>query len=164
MCAHEGTRTWLHVCRTCVYSLSRFFIHLVIIKMNNLSTRSIPPHDGFIDDWGITRICEHAKWRKNMSHISSCFFIIFFLSAIIYLWLNIGIPPRCPQVVWCHWGEIAPFSAMLAQDGLAECDQPGKIPWNTPPWRGIKPGPQGGQTVSYSTELSWLTFSSLSLC
>ena len=32
----------------------------------------------------------------------------------------------------------------------------GKIPWNTPPWLGIEPRPQGGQTVSYSTELSWL--------
>ena len=31
----------------------------------------------------------------------------------------------------------------------------GKIPWNTPPWLGIEPGPQGGQTVSYPTELSW---------
>ena len=26
-----------------------------------------------------------------------------FLSAIIYPWLDIGLPPRCPQVVWCHW-------------------------------------------------------------
>jgi len=40
--------------------------------------------------------------------------------------LNFGLPPRCPQVVWCHWEEMEPFSAMLAQDGLAECDQPGK--------------------------------------
>jgi len=30
----------------------------------------------------------------------------------------------------------------------------GKIPWNTPPWLGIEPGPRGGQTVSYPTELS----------
>ena len=69
----------------------------------------------------------------------------------------LGLPPRCPQVVWCLWGEIEPFSATLAQDGLAECDQSGKIPWNTPPWLGIEPGPRGGQTVSYPTELSWLT-------
>ena len=33
----------------------------------------------------------------------------------------------------------------------------GKIPWNAPPWLGIEPGPRGGQTVSYSTELWWLT-------
>jgi len=42
--------------------------------------------------------------------------------------LNFGFPPRCPQVLWCHWGEIEPSSAMLAQDGLVECDQPGKNP------------------------------------
>jgi len=29
---------------------------------------------------------------------------------------------------------------MLTQDGLAECDQPGKIPWNTPPRLGIEQG------------------------
>jgi len=47
-------------------------------------------------------------------------------SAIICPWLDVGLPPRCPQVVWCHWGEIEPISATLAQDGLAECDKPGK--------------------------------------
>jgi len=58
-----------------------------------------------------------------------------------------SLPPRCPQVVWCHWGEIEPFSATLIQDGLAECDQPGKIPRNTLPW-----------LMAHSpTELSWLT-------
>ena len=33
-----------------------------------------------------------------------------------------------PQVVWCHWGEIGPLSATLAQDGMAECNQPGRDP------------------------------------
>ena len=42
--------------------------------------------------------------------------------------LNFGLPPGCPQVVWCHWREIEPFSATLAQDGLAECDQSEKNP------------------------------------
>jgi len=46
----------------------------------------------------------------------------------LYPWLDFGLPPHCPQVVWCHWGEIEPFSATLAQDGLAECDQPEKNP------------------------------------
>ena len=32
---------------------------------------------------------------------SNC--IIFFLPAILYPWLDIGLFPRCPQVVWCHW-------------------------------------------------------------
>jgi len=52
--------------------------------------------------------------------------IILFLSAIIHPCLDIGLPPRCPQVVWCHWGEIEPLLTMLAQDGLAKCGQPGK--------------------------------------
>jgi len=40
-------------------------------------------------------------------------------------WLGVGLP-QCPWVVLCHLREIEPFSAM--QDGLAECDQPGKDP------------------------------------
>ena len=40
----------------------------------------------------------------------------------------VGLPPHCPQVVWCHGGEIGPFSATLAQDRLAECDQSEKNP------------------------------------
>jgi len=56
-----------------------------------------------------------------------CMFL-FFLSAIVCPWLNFGLPSRCPQIVWCHWGEIEPFSATLAQDELAGCDQPGKDP------------------------------------
>jgi len=51
-----------------------------------------------------------------------------FISAIICPWLNFILPPRCPQAVRRHWGEIEPFSATLAQDGLAECDQSGKNP------------------------------------
>ena len=53
---------------------------------------------------------------------------IFYLSAFVCPWLDFGLPPRRPQVVWCHWGEIEPFSASLAQDGLVECDRPGKSP------------------------------------
>ena len=41
---------------------------------------------------------------------------------------SFGLPPHCPPVLWCHWGEIEPFSATVAQNGLAECDQPGKDP------------------------------------
>jgi len=28
--------------------------------------------------------------------------------------------------MWCHWWQTGPFSAALAQDVLAECNQPGK--------------------------------------
>jgi len=52
-----------------------------------------------------------------------------FLRVVFCPWLDFGLPPRCPQVVWCHWEKIEPFSAMLVQDRLAECDQPKKIPW-----------------------------------
>ena len=51
-----------------------------------------------------------------------------FFSAIVSPWVDFGLPPHCPQVVWCHWGEIEPLYATLAQNRLAECDQPGKNP------------------------------------
>jgi len=63
-------------------------------------------------------------WPRNFGWISWHQF--FFLSTIACPWLDFGFPPRCPQVVWCHLGEIDTFSTTLAQDGLAECDQPGK--------------------------------------
>ena len=69
--------------------------------------------------------------------------VVFFLSAIVCPWLDLGLPPWCTQVV----GE--PFSATLAQHMLAECDPPGKIPWNTPPQPGIEPRQWEGQTVSF---------------
>ena len=71
------------------------------------------------------------------------------LSAIIYPWLVIGLSPHCPQVEWCHWGEIEPFSATLAQDGLMECDQPKKIRWNAPPWLGHREDRQWAIPLSY---------------
>jgi len=38
----------------------------------------------------------------------------------------LGLPPRCPQVVWCHrdWA----ITATLVQNRLSECDQPRKNP------------------------------------
>jgi len=80
----------------------------------------------------------------------------FFRLTIIYPWLDFGLPPRCPQVVWCHWGEIQPFSATLAQDGLAECDQTGKNLLKYSAVVGNWTRASGGLTVSFSTELSWL--------
>jgi len=52
----------------------------------------------------------------------------FFSLAIVCPRLNFNLLPRCPQVVWCHWGEMEPFPATLAQDGLAEWGQPGNNP------------------------------------
>jgi len=83
-------------------------------------------------------------------------YLYFFLSAIIYPWMAIGLPPRCPQVVWCHWVERSHFLSRRLRIGWQRVISQGKIPWNTPPWLGAEPGPQGGQIVSYCTELSWL--------
>jgi len=33
---------------------------------------------------------------------SWCSIPFFFLSAIVCPWLNFGLPPHCPRVVWCH--------------------------------------------------------------
>jgi len=52
----------------------------------------------------------------------------FLLSAIVCSWLDFCLLPRCPQVLWCYWGKIEPFAATLAQDKLAEYDQPGRNP------------------------------------
>ena len=54
--------------------------------------------------------------------------ILSFYLPIVHLWLDFGLPPRFPQGVWYHWGKMESFSATLAHDGLAECDQPGKNP------------------------------------
>ena len=77
-------------------------------------------------------------------------------------WLDFGLPPRFPQVVWCHWREIGPFSAVQAQDGLIGrmWSARGKTSWNAQPRSRFERGSQGGQTVrriGFPTELSWLT-------
>ena len=52
-------------------------------------------------------------------------------------------------------GRLSHFLPRWLRTGWQSVISQGKIPWNTPPWLGIEPGPQEGQTVSYSTELSW---------
>jgi len=91
---------------------------------------------------------------------SNC--IIFFLPAILYPRLDIGLSPRCPQVVWCHW---AIFSH-AGQDGLAECVQSGKnilkystvaMNWTRATGRTDSELFHWAIPLSYSTELSSLT-------
>jgi len=53
-------------------------------------------------------------------------------------------------------GRLSHFLPRWLRRGWQSAISQGKIPWNTPPWLGIEPGPRGGQTVSYPTELSWL--------
>jgi len=73
-------------------------------------------------------VMETRQRKKYMYGIPLLYFLFFIKSAIVCPLLNFGLPPCCPQVVWCHWGEIEPLSVTLAQDALAECDQPGKNP------------------------------------
>jgi len=67
-----------------------------------------------------------VKLSISLSHHLSS--IVYHLSSIVYSWLDFGLPPHCPQVVWCRSGEIEPFSTTLVHDGLAECDQAGRNP------------------------------------
>jgi len=53
-------------------------------------------------------------------------------------------------------GRLSHFLQRWLRKGWQSVISQGKIPWNTPPWLRIEPGPQGRQTMSYSTELSWL--------
>jgi len=79
--------------------------------------------------------CVHlSKWSQGY------YGRFFFQPSFIHGWTS----AFCLHVQRCRWREIGPFSATLSQRGLAEHDYPGK---NTPPWLGIEPGPQGGQTV-----------------
>jgi len=51
---------------------------------------------------------------------------LVFFSVIVCPCLHFGLPPRCPQAMWCHLGKIEPFSATPAQVGLVGYDQWGK--------------------------------------
>jgi len=70
-------------------------------------------------------LCVCGVWT-----LASGLLVFFHQSSSVCLsvcpWLDFGLPPHCPQVIWCPWGEMEPFSATLAQDGLVECDQSGK--------------------------------------
>ena len=58
-------------------------------------------------------------------------------------------------------GRLGHFLPRWLRTGWQSVISQGKIPWNTPPWLGNEPGPRGGQTVSYPTELSWLVWLTL---
>jgi len=69
---------------------------------------------------------------------------------IVCWWVSVTI------VVLRYW-MISPVNNFVIPRRTRCVISQGKIPWNTPPWLGIEPGPWGGQTASYPTELSWLT-------
>jgi len=106
------------------------------------------------ESWNFTKWTTASLFEWMLARIMSNYPILALIgfnglkivSVIFCSLLNVGLPPRYPQAVWCHWGEIEPFSATPAQARSAEWDQLRKIPWN-PSRRGIEPGPQRGQTV-----------------
>jgi len=81
-------------------------------------------------------------------------FVINFLSAIGWTSAFLLAVHRLCGVIE---GRLSHFLPRWLRTGWQSAISQGKIPWNTPPWLGIEPGPRGGQTVSYPTELSWLT-------
>jgi len=78
-------------------------------------------------------------------------YCLFFQPLSVLGWIEvIGLYFQCPQAVCCHWGEIEPFPAKQAKDGLAECDQPGKHPLKfSAKAEGIDSEPWRGQTVRW---------------
>jgi len=87
------------------------------------------------------------------------FFLFFLLNMAAISWVaDSPLWRMFSRFVFALVGPASSSSNTVASTA-DHSDQPGKIPWNTPPWLGIDPGPRGGQTVSYPTELSWLTVS-----
>jgi len=93
------------------------------------------------------------------------FFSLFALKTLMSIFLSamsvclsvVGLRPSSSLSTGCVVslrGDWAIFSFEL-KTGWQNAISQGKILWNTPPWLGIEPGPQGGQTVSYPAELSW---------
>jgi len=80
------------------------FLTSSIREAARCSTTSIKPNAAYL----------HCTSRKFYNRIRYRVGILSYFSAIVCPWLNFGLPPWCSQVVWCHWGEIEPFSATLA--------------------------------------------------
>ena len=104
----------------------------------NQGAKTMSPHRVYIR-WIIKR---SKRWGYSI-HFCVCIEIKF------YLYSNQLLLQLPPGIVWCHWREIEPFSATLAQDGLAVCNWLGKIPWNTLSRPGMEPKPLRGQTMRY---------------
>ena len=69
--------------------------------------------------------------------------------------VDVGLPPRCPQLARCPCDEIEPFSPKRANNRLlTESNQPGK---NTAPPRGTEPGSGRRQSLIYIHSLTVLS-------
>ena len=82
----------------------------------------------------------------TLTHASYSMAWNFLTSTIVCQWLGFGFPSRFPQVVWCHWRKIEPFSATLAQEILHH-------------GRELNPGHRKGRQwyICFPSKLTWLT-------
>jgi len=83
-------------------------------------------------------------------HLGHCLYVVGLRSSSL---ISTGwvVPLRGDWAIFRHAG-----SGWVDKSAISQ----GQILWNTPPRPGIKPGPQGWQTVRFihsPTELSWLT-------
>jgi len=85
----------------------------------------------YTNKWVTSELTEvtsgHLTLTKVLGKANTMGFVISAIVLSVYSWTSPFLF-GWPMVVWFYWGEIEPFSAALAQDGLAECDQPGKNP------------------------------------
>jgi len=66
----------------------------------------------------------------------------------------VGLPLAVHRLCGVIEGRLSHFLPRWLRTGWQTVISHGKIPCRTPLWLGIQPGPQGGQAVSYPTELS----------
>ena len=81
----------------------------------------------------------------------------WFFQASACQWLDFGLHSLYPQDMWCHWGELEPFSIILAQAGWVGRMWSARetFLWSTKPWLGIEP--QRGQKFIHSFSFyDWL--------
>ena len=99
--------------------------------------------------------CSDLAYTELMQLLSYFFILVLFshhLSMVGY-WPSSSMSTDCVVSLGGDWAIFC--YAGSGPGRVSSVINQGKIPWNTPPWLRIEPGPQGGQTVSYSTELSW---------
>jgi len=105
--------------------------------------------------WVITYLCIRVNDQAGLHGVSREGFF-FFQPSSVHGWISaflLNIHRLCGAIE----GRLSHFSATLAQDGLAECDQPGKIPlkYSATAWNRTR---MSGRTIVISinspTELS----------
>jgi len=100
--------------------------------------------------------CFFFLTKITASWIIDRFFLIMFQPSSIHGWTSAFLL-AVHRLSGVLEQRLSHFLSRWLRTGWQSVISQRKIPWNTPPWLEIEPGPQRGQTVSYFTELSWLT-------